>query len=187
MTLTSDAHSGLAVHCASTISTRASPALPARAVRPRSRVATKTAPALVLARALQGAKYARHPVAGKHPGAILRPTESAPPPLARVAFAGRAASVVLLAAFSEGSSPHALIMTSKLGSPDLDPHASIARTTFMPSMTCPKTVCLPSSHGVASVHMKNWLPFVFGPAFAMDRIPDPVCFKVKFSSSNVRP
>ena len=67
MTLTSDAHSGLAVHCASTISTRASPALPARAVRPRSRVATKTAPALVLARALHRRQVCEAPSRGEAP------------------------------------------------------------------------------------------------------------------------
>ena len=37
-------------------------------------------------------------------------------------------------------------------------------------------------HGVLSVQMKNWEPFVFGPAFAMERMPGPVCFKVKFCS-----
>ena len=41
---------------------------------------------------------------------------------------------------------------------------SIASTASMPEATRPKTVCLPSSHGAASVvTMKNWLPFVFGP------------------------
>ena len=29
--------------------------------------------------------------------------------------------------------------------------------------------------GVSAVVMKNWLPFVFGPALAMDRQPLPVC------------
>lgn len=37
------------------------------------------------------------------------------------------------------------------------------------------------------VHRKNCDPFVFGPALAMDRIPGPVCFKVKFSSANFSP
>ena len=42
----------------------------------------------------------------------------------------------------------------------------------MPSVTLPKTVCLPSSQGAASVvTMKNWLPFVFGPRLAMARAP----------------
>jgi uncharacterized membrane protein YczE len=48
----------------------------------------------------------------------------------------------------------------------------IASATSMPSTTRPKTVCFPSSHGQASaVTMKNWLPFVFGPAFAIARAP----------------
>lgn len=33
----------------------------------------------------------------------------------------------------------------------------------------PKTTWRPSSHGVTTVVMKNWLPFVLGPAFAMER------------------
>src|SRR5205085_7251441 len=49
---------------------------------------------------------------------------------------------------------------------------SIASTASMPEVTWPKTVCLPSSHGAASVvTMKNWLPFVFGPALAMASAP----------------
>src|SRR5690242_21460641 len=48
----------------------------------------------------------------------------------------------------------------------------ISSTTSIPSVTRPKTVCLPSSHGHASaVTMKNWLPFVFGPAFAIASAP----------------
>lgn len=42
---------------------------------------------------------------------------------------------------------------------------STLRTTSMPSTTRPKTTCLPSRKGVGTVVMKNWLPFVFGPAF----------------------
>ena len=44
-----------------------------------------------------------------------------------------------------------------------------------------------SNHSVLAVHMKNWEPFVLGPAFAIDRIPGPVCFNSKFSSLNFRP
>lgn len=44
-----------------------------------------------------------------------------------------------------------------------------------------------SYHSVLTVQMKNWEPLVFGPALAMDRIPGPVCFKMKFSSSNLLP
>lgn len=42
-------------------------------------------------------------------------------------------------------------------------------------------------HEVAAVQMKNWEPLVLGPALAMDRMPGPVCFRLKFSSSNLLP
>lgn len=42
-------------------------------------------------------------------------------------------------------------------------------------------------HSVLAVQMKNWEPLVLGPAFAMDKIPGPVCFRVKFSSANLLP
>ena len=32
--------------------------------------------------------------------------------------------------------------------------------------------------------MKNWLPLVLGPAFAIDKIPAPVCFNSGFISSS---
>src|SRR5690242_962854 len=65
--------------------------------------------------------------------------------------------------------------------------ASIASTTSIPSSTRPKAVCLPSSHGVASaVTMKNWLPFVFGPAFAIASVPRTIGCSL-ISSSNVYP
>ena len=35
--------------------------------------------------------------------------------------------------------------------------------------------------------MKNWLPLVSFPEFAMERIPGPSCVKVKFSSGNLSP
>eukprot|EP00429_Kryptoperidinium_foliaceum_P076945 CAMPEP_0176224642 /NCGR_PEP_ID=MMETSP0121_2-20121125/21357_1 /TAXON_ID=160619 /ORGANISM="Kryptoperidinium foliaceum, Strain CCMP 1326" /LENGTH=59 /DNA_ID=CAMNT_0017563897 /DNA_START=31 /DNA_END=210 /DNA_ORIENTATION=- len=57
----------------------------------------------------------------------------------------------------------------------------------MPSVTQPKTTCLPSNHAVFTVHKKNWEPLVFGPAFAMDKMPGPVCLSVKFSSANLAP
>ena len=40
-------------------------------------------------------------------------------------------------------------------------------------------------HVVLAVQMKNWDPLVLGPAFAMERIPGPVCFREKFSSANL--
>lgn len=40
---------------------------------------------------------------------------------------------------------------------------------------------------VTAVHTKNCEPFVLGPALAIERMPDSVCFKVKFSSANLLP
>jgi len=40
----------------------------------------------------------------------------------------------------------------------------------------------PSSHGVATVQMKNWLPLVSLPELAMDRMPGASCFRLKSSS-----
>ena len=51
----------------------------------------------------------------------------------------------------------------------------------------PKTTCLPSSHAVLTVQMKNWEPLVPGPALAIERMPGPVCFSLKFSSANFSP
>ena len=58
-------------------------------------------------------------------------------------------------------------------------------TTSMPSVTWPKTVCLPSSHGVASsVTMKNCEPLVFGPELAIASEPRTALCEL-ISSSNV--
>ena len=57
----------------------------------------------------------------------------------------------------------------------------------MPSTTEPKTTCLPSNQGVLVVQRKNWEPLVPGPALAIDKIPGPSCFRVKFSSANLAP
>lgn len=43
---------------------------------------------------------------------------------------------------------------------------------------------LPSRCEAGAKVIKNWLPFVFGPAFAMDKIPAPVCFNSGFISSS---
>lgn len=49
-------------------------------------------------------------------------------------------------------------------------------------------VCLLSSHGVATVVMKNWEPFVFGPAFAEDSVYGRSCVpRGENSSSNSPP
>ncbi len=50
--------------------------------------------------------------------------------------------------------------------PEGDPSFSSSCTTSMPSTTLPNTTCFPSSQGQSTVHKKNWLPLVLGPAFA---------------------
>merc|ERR1740130_2676256 len=83
--------------------------------------------------------------------------------------------------------PQSAITTGFEVLPLCDPTASHACTTFMPSQTLPKTTCLPSSQSVLTVQRKNCEPLVPGPAFAMDRIPGPVCLSWKFSSANLAP
>lgn len=51
-------------------------------------------------------------------------------------------------------------------------------TTSIPLTTLPKTVCLLSSHGVATVVIKNCEPFVLGPAFAIDNVKGLSCRKL---------
>ena len=41
--------------------------------------------------------------------------------------------------------------------------------------------------GVATVVIKNWEPFVLGPALAIDSNPGLTCFLMKFSSANLLP
>ena len=43
------------------------------------------------------------------------------------------------------------------------------------------------NYSVLAVRVENWEPFVLGPAFAMDKMTGPVCFRMKFSSSNFSP
>lgn len=52
----------------------------------------------------------------------------------------------------------------------------------MPSFTFSKFTFLPSSHSVLANEEQE--VFVPGPAFATDKMPGPVCFKMEFSSSN---
>jgi|RhiMetStandDraft_4_1073278.scaffolds.fasta_scaffold2605808_1 hypothetical protein len=51
-----------------------------------------------------------------------------------------------------------------LTAPELEPTASMERTTFIdstsPAGTRPKTTCLPSSHEVTTVVTKNWEPLL---------------------------
>ena len=85
------------------------------------------------------------------------------------------------------NSPQSAMRTSALVAPDCEPTASTFFTTSIPSTTLPKTTCLPSNHVVSLVHKKNCEPLVFGPAFALDKMPGPGCFYAKFSSSNLLP
>ena len=70
--------------------------------------------------------------------------------------------------------------------PDWEPTDSRALATSTPSETLPKTTCLPSSQLVLAVVMKNWLPLVLGPAFAIE-MQKGSCFRTKFSSLNLSP
>ena len=84
--------------------------------------------------------------------------------------------------------PQAFMLTTVLVLPDgEDPCDSIFFIISRPSTTCPKTTCLPSSQGVFTVVMKNWLPFVFRPLLAMDNKPGFLCLSLKFSSGKVLP
>src|SRR5581483_1543073 len=48
---------------------------------------------------------------------------------------------------------------------------TIFSTTFSPSTSSPKIVCLPVNHSVGAMVIKNCEPFVFGPAFAIASLP----------------
>src|SRR5262245_21710357 len=61
--------------------------------------------------------------------------------------------------------------------------APIFFTTSSPSTTSPKTEWRLSRCGVGPSVMKNWLPLVFGPAFAMDRMPARSCRAFGWNSS----
>ena len=53
-------------------------------------------------------------------------------------------------------------LTAERMEPEEEPRASISLTMFMDSAsaTSPKTTCLPSSHEVTTVVMKNWEPLL---------------------------
>jgi len=61
--------------------------------------------------------------------------------------------------------------------------APILFTTSIPSTTSPNTLCLLSSHGVAASVTKNWLPLVFGPELAIERMPGFECRSFGLNSS----
>lgn len=65
-----------------------------------------------------------------------------------------------------------------------EPKCSMASTILMPPFTLPKIMGLPCNHTVLAVQIENWEPFVLGPAFAMDWMPGPIGFRIKFSSPN---
>lgn len=98
------------------------------------------------------------------------------------------------------------MVTFTFGRPDGLPTPSIFLTISIPSTTSPKTTCLPSSHDVTTVVMKNywrakynmnyssvseyewehtWEPLVLGPALAMERRPGLSWRSLKFSSTNL--
>lgn len=57
-----------------------------------------------------------------------------------------------------GTTPEDVITTLRFGAPESVPTFSTALTTSMPLTTSPNTTCLPSSHEVTSVVMKNCYP-----------------------------
>lgn len=62
-------------------------------------------------------------------------------------------------------------------------------TTSIPFTTLPKTVCLLSSQGVATVVIKNCEPLVFGPAFAIETVKGLSCRKlqiIQFFNANTQ-
>ena len=60
---------------------------------------------------------------------------------------------------------------------------SSAMTTSEPLVTRPKTVCLPSSRGIAAVVMKNCEPLVLGPQLAIDTVNGRSCLNLGWNSS----
>jgi len=66
-------------------------------------------------------------------------------------------------------------MQGALVAPVYEPTLSRLSRTSNPSTTLPKTTCFPLSQSHGIKHMKNWEPFVFGPAFAIERSPLAVC------------
>ena len=63
---------------------------------------------------------------------------------------------------------------------------SIFLTTSIPSTMLPNTTCLPFSHGVAVVVMKNCDPLVLGPALAMERTPGPTWLSLSRGKGLIR-
>ena len=66
---------------------------------------------------------------------------------------------------------------------NIESPCSIESTISWPDITFPNTVWRPSNQGVSLWVIKNWLPFVPGPALAIDNIPAESCFKLSTISS----
>ena len=81
------------------------------------------------------------------------------------------------------------ILTSPFGRSSASVATSpILCITPIPEYTRPNIVCFPSSHGHGFSDTKNCDPFVFGPEFAIDTTPAPVCLRLRvISSSNLPP
>ena len=95
--------------------------------------------------------------------------------------------MVILDLVSVTSAPSDRRLVSPYSLPESEPWPSIFLTRSWPSTTSPKTTCLPSSHEVTTVVMKNWDPLVLGPALAIDRRKGLLCLSWKFSSANLLP
>ena len=65
--------------------------------------------------------------------------------------------------------PHLAISTFSLGVPLEEPTLSTALTNSWPSITSPKTVCLPLRWGVGTVVMKNCDPLLTNLATFQDK------------------
>ena len=94
-------------------------------------------------------------------------------------MASRAASKAAWSALNcSASRPTRRISTALMTS-----SLAMVSTTFWPSTTWPNTVWRSSRCGVATWVMKNWLPFVPGPALAMESTPGPSWRSVLSNSS----
>lgn len=83
--------------------------------------------------------------------------------------------------------PQSLITHFLLHLPFYEPTFSNLFKTSRPEITFPKTVCFPLRCGAFLNNKKNYDPFVFGPALAMERSPRLTCLTLKFSSLNFSP
>lgn len=66
--------------------------------------------------------------------------------------------------------------------PFLDPKHCMASKMFMSPFAFPNTTFAIQPLSPGSADKKSWEPLVSGPTFAMDQMPEPVYFRIKFSS-----